>query len=216
MTALDSTQQKSNPTWHVWLIPITIFTLIWGVLPILVPALPAAWITSGKAAWYLSRASGTVAYLLMWGSMMWGLLLSTKLVKKNVPPAITLAMHNYLSWTSIGLTLFHALILLFDSYYTYTIAHLLIPFIGPYSPLWVGFGVIGMYLMLLTSGTFYMRKWIGQKNWRKLHYLTFAAYIFVTLHGWQAGTDAAQLISMYVVSGLSVLFMTLYRILTRR
>src|SRR5512145_1040654 len=27
--------------------------------------------------WYLSRASGFVAYLLLWGSVVWGLLLST-------------------------------------------------------------------------------------------------------------------------------------------
>lgn len=216
MTTVDTPTTKSSLTWSVWLLPLSVFVLIWGVLPILMPTLPAAWLVSGKAAWYLTRASGTVAYLLMWASMMWGLLLSTKLVKMNVPPAITLAMHNYLSWTAIGLTLFHALILLFDTYYTYNIAHLLIPFIGPYSPLWVGFGVIGMYLMLLTSGTFYMRKWIGQKNWRKLHYLTFVAYIFVTLHGWQAGTDAAKLVSMYAISALSVLFMTLYRILSAK
>lgn len=204
---------ETKITWQVWLIPIGLFLLVWGILPILLPALPIAWVGTGKAAWYLSRASGSVAYLLMWGSMMWGLMLSTKLIKNNVPPAITLAMHNYLSWTSIGLTIFHAVVLLFDTYYTYTIAHLLIPFIGPYSPLWVGIGTVGLYLMILTSGTFYMRKHIGQKNWRKLHYLTFLAYILATFHGIQAGTDVVQLMSMYTLSGTSVLFMTFYRIL---
>ena len=214
MTSYDSLDTETKVTWQVWLFPIGLFVLVWGLLPILLPALPAAWVGTGKAAWYLTRASGTVAYLLMWGSMLWGLMLSTKLIKNNIPPAITLAMHNYLSWTSIGLTIFHAAVLLFDTYYTYHIAHLLIPFIGPYSPLWVGLGIIGFYLMLLTSGTFYMRKWIGQKNWRKLHYLTFGAYLLATLHGLQAGTDAAQLVTMYTVSGISILFMTIYRILS--
>jgi predicted ferric reductase len=215
MTAIEQKQPQPPSLWKYWLIPFGILIFIWGVLPIVAPAFQIGWIASGKAAWYLTRASGTIAYLLMWGSMMWGLLISTKLIKNNVPPPISLAMHNYLSWTAIGLTAFHALILLFDTYYTYTIADLLIPFVGPYNPLWVGIGIIGLYLMLLTSATFYMRQWIGQKNWRKLHYLTFVAYILVTLHGFQAGTDAAMLLGMYIFSSASVLFMTFYRILAK-
>ena len=34
-----------------------------------------------KTPWYLSRSAGTVAYLLLSGSTIWGLLLSSKLIK---------------------------------------------------------------------------------------------------------------------------------------
>ena len=114
---------------------------------------------------------------------------------------------------AIGFTLFHALILLFDNYYTYTVAHLFIPFTGPYSPFWVGLGIIGFYLMLLTSITFYFRKQLGQKNWRRLHYLTFAAYGLATVHGAMAGTDSGSLGIVFLTSGGIVIFLTLYRIL---
>lgn len=195
-----------------WWLPLLIFALIWWGIPWIVPQLPI-WLVGEKAAWFLSRSSGTVGYLTITASTLWGLLLSTKLVKDWIPPAVSLALHEWLAWTGIGLSIFHAFVLLYDSYYTYSVAHLLIPFIGPYNPLWVGVGIIALYLMLITSVTFYMRGLIGQKNWRKIHYLTFVAFVFATAHGWMAGTDATQLAWMYGVSGFSVIFLTLYRII---
>ncbi len=175
----------------------------------------ASLLAGEKAAWYLVRSSGIVAYLLLSASTVWGLLLSTKLIASAVPPAITLAMHNYLSWLAIGTTAVHAGALLFDTYYTYTLAAILIPFVGPYMPIWVGLGTLGFYIMLLTTLSFYFRKQIGQKRWRTLHYATFIGYIFATLHGVVAGTDAALLGTTFGMSGLLVLFLTLIRILNR-
>ena len=195
---------------------VIIFALIVWLVPVFAPqlAITANVLAGEKAAWYLTRASGTVAYLLLSASTLWGLLLSGKLIKKVVPPAISLAMHNYLSWLSLGLTVLHAGALLFDSYFTYTLSALLIPFTGPFSPIWVGLGTVGFYIMLLTTLSYYVRKQIGQKAWRKLHYTTFGGYLLATVHGWMAGTDAAQLATMYGVSGVLVLFLTLYRILS--
>jgi predicted ferric reductase len=171
---------------------------------------------TAKTSWYFSRSAGTVAYLLLAGATIWGLLLSTKIIKEAVPAALALAMHNILSWLAIVFTGLHALALLFDDYFTYTLADLTIPFIGPYQPGWVGLGIIGLYLMLLTTISFYFRKQIGQKRWRQLHYLTFAVYVLATLHGAMAGTDNGNLGMqvMYWGSGLLVFFLTNYRLLT--
>lgn len=170
---------------------------------------------TGKTPWYLSRSAGTVSYLLLAGSTIWGLLLSTKIVKEAVPAALAMAMHNILSWLAIAFTGLHALALLFDNYFSYTLADLAIPFAGPYRPGWVGLGITGFYLMLLTAISFNFRKQIGQKRWRQLHYLTFAVYILATVHGMMAGTDSshAGMRILYVASGLLVLFLTSYRLL---
>lgn len=168
-----------------------------------------------KTPWYFTRSAGTVAYLLLAGSTIWGLLLSTKLIKEAIPAALSLAMHNILSWLAVALTWLHALALLWDSYYTYTLADLTIPFVGPYRPGWVGLGIIGFYLMFLTSLSFNFRKQLGQKRWRQLHYATFGVYILATVHGVMAGTDSANLGMqiLYWGSGLLVLFLTNFRLL---
>ena len=171
-----------------------------------------------KTAWYVTRSTGTVAYLLLSAAIIWGLLFSSKIIKETVPAMLSLAMHNFLSWTAIAITGLHMIALLFGTYYTYTLPHLLIPFIGPYRPEWVGLGVIGFYLMLLTSLSFYFRKFIGQHWWRRLHKLTFLAYLLITAHGILAGTDSSlpTMNLLYWSSGLSVLFLTNYRILTAK
>lgn len=168
--------------------------------------------------WHFSRAAGTVAYLLLAGSTLWGLLLSTKIIKESVPAVLSLAMHNTLSWLAVAFTGLHALALLLDSYYTYTLADLTIPFIGPYRPGWVGLGILSLYLMLLTSLSFRFRKRLGQKRWRQLHYTTFAVYLLVTVHGAMAGTDSGNLGMQFIYwgSGLLVLFLTNYRLLVSR
>lgn len=171
-----------------------------------------------KTPWHLSRSAGTVAYLLLLGSTVWGLLLSSKIVKEAFPAALSLAMHNVLSWLALVFTGLHALVLLFDSYYTVRLADLTIPFIGPYRPGWVGLGIIGFYLMLLVTLSFQFRKQIGQKRWRALHYLSFGVFILATAHGIAAGTDSSTLGMqiIYLGSGLLVFFLTTYRILTAK
>ncbi len=178
-------------------------------------ALAQALAITEKTPWYFTRSAGTVAYLLLASSTIWGLLLSTKLLKDHIPAALSLAMHNILSWLAVVLTSLHALALLWDSYYSYSLADLTVPFIGPYKPGWVGLGIIGFYLMFLTSLSFNFRKQLGQKRWRQLHYLTFGVYLLATVHGVTAGTDTGNLGMqvLYWGSGLLVLFLTNFRLL---
>jgi DMSO/TMAO reductase YedYZ heme-binding membrane subunit len=93
---------------------------------------------------------------------------------------------------------------------------LLIPFSGPYKPLWVGVGILAFYLILLTTLSFYVRAWIGQKTWRRLHFLTFPLYGMASLHGLQAGTDSGILRTVYLGSAILIVFLTVYRVLAAR
>jgi len=169
-----------------------------------------------KTAWHLSRSAGTVAYLLLAGSTVWGLLQSSKIAKETIPAGLSFAMHNILSWLALAFTGFHALVLLFDSFYTYTVLDLTIPFIGPYRPLWVGLGIIGFYLLAIVTISFRYRKQIGQKRWRTLHHLSFVVYILATVHGLAAGTDSSKvsMLLLYLGSGMVIFFLTTYRLLT--
>jgi methionine sulfoxide reductase heme-binding subunit len=170
-----------------------------------------------KTAWFLTRSTGLIAYLFLTASTAWGILLSTKLVKEQIPPPVALELHNTLSWLALAFTAIHAFLLLYDTYFTYSLAHLLIPFIGPYKPLWVGLGTVALYLMLLINLSFYLRKKIGQQKWRLLHYAAFAIFIFATLHGFMAGTDsgATGMRLLYGLSGGLILFLVNYRLLSR-
>lgn len=170
-------------------------------------------IINNETIWYLVRSSGTVAYLFLAASTIWGLIISSRFLKAVIPGQLILAMHNYLSWTAIGLTVMHAVLLLFTSFMDYSALNLVVPFTGPYRPFWVGIGIIGLYLMILTTLTFYIRNRIGYRTFHIIHYLTYAVFVMSLVHSWFSGTDTPALEIMYLASGLLVFFLTIVRIL---
>jgi len=169
-----------------------------------------------SAFWYMARAGGIVSYLLLWLSTIWGLALSTKVISKLAPAPLAYGLHEFLSLATIVFALIHSLVLLGDQYIDFSIFHLAIPFIAPYQPFWTGLGIIGFYLSAAITGSFYIRKQIGQKTWRKLHTLTLLAYALALAHGVMAGTDSSLGVIklMYLGTGFSVLFLVYYRLLT--
>lgn len=165
-----------------------------------------------QALWYVTRSAGIIAYLLLWLSTAWGLAVTSKIFDPLLARAFTYDMHQFLSLLAIGFTVVHVVVLVADRYLPFSIAQVLIPFIAPYRPVWVGIGIIGLYLTLLVTITFYIRQSIGQKAFRVIHYASFAGYFAVTFHGLLAGTDSALGVMQFVYAGtaLVVVFLTIY------
>ncbi len=165
-----------------------------------------------QGMWYLTRAAGLAAYLLLWLSTVWGLAVASKIFDPMLHRAFTFDIHEFLSLLAIGFIVVHMGVLLFDQYLPFSVPELLIPFIAPYRAFWVGIGVIGMYLTMLVTVTFYLRSRIGQKTFRTIHLLSFLSYIAVTLHSVYSGTDTVLWSSklIYVGTGLVVLLLTIY------
>ncbi|MFN8441698.1 MAG: hypothetical protein U0175_13045 [Caldilineaceae bacterium] len=171
-----------------------------------------------KAFWFLSRSSAFAAFGLLWLSMVFGLLITNKLARMWPGGPTAFDMHQYVSLLGLGFIVFHALILLGDQYINYSVTQLLVPFASTnYRQLSVAWGQLGLYVALLVSLSFYVRRTITQQIWKLLHFLSFALYLLALVHGLWSGTDAsaswAQLI--YWFSGGSLLFLTVYRILSK-
>jgi predicted ferric reductase len=112
---------------------------------------------------------------------------------------------------------FHILILLGDQFIKYTPAQLLIPFgSANFQPIWVGIGQLAFYLLIPLTFSFYVRRRIGIGLWRAIHFGTFLAFAMVTVHGMLAGSDTTNglIYLLYGFTGLSVIFLTVYRMLT--
>jgi predicted ferric reductase len=171
-----------------------------------------------RVYWYMSRSAGVIAYMLLWGSVIWGLMVTNKMLQGMAKPLLTFELHQFLSILALVFSAFHVFILLGDRYIDFTLADLLIPFRSTYEPLWVGLGVLSFYIVGMLVVSFYVRRRIGHKTWRVLHYASFLAWVMVTLHGLLAGSDSRTtlMLSLYVIGALSVGFLTSYRILTTK
>lgn len=176
-------------------------------------------LASGTSAyWYMSRGAGLVGYLLLWGAAVWGLLVSTKVAKDLIPAPLTVSLHEFLSLAALAFASLHALVLLGDRYIDFGLVDIVYPFAASYRPAWVGLGQLGFYLSAALTLSFYLRKSIGPKTWRWLHYLTFLAYGMVLAHVLGTGTDTSATAVQAIVLGTAatIVFLVYYRLLTSR
>lgn len=216
---------EGNFSWGGWLalilsIGVGVFAAWWAV-PQFATLLAQSLVgQEAKGFWFLSRASGVTGYVLLWASVVLGLLMSTRLSRRSMlsawAPAL-MAVHEFVSWVAWGYVLFHAMILLGDTYVQTGWFNLLVPFAfdGGRS-VWVGLGQMGFYLMSVVLVSYYVRQRIGFQTWRWLHFATFVLYALVTVHGLLAGSDVDVLWPMYALSNAVVLLLTGYRLVQMR
>jgi len=187
------------------------------VLPTWLPALSASLLGDAPHAyWYLARSSAIVAYILLWLSMVAGLLMTSKLARLWPGGPVAFDLHQHASLLGLACALFHALILLGDRYIQADLRQILLPFAyAGHQSLWVGLGQIGLYLLALVGLSFYVRSWIGRGAWRLIHFLSFALFVLALLHGIFSGSDTVNpwIQGLYWATGGSVLFLLCYRIL---
>jgi methionine sulfoxide reductase heme-binding subunit len=141
------------------------------------------------AWWLASRASGVVAMILITVAVFIGLLLSTRALKGPGLSRWLAAAHEQAALGGLVAIALHGVTLLGDPFLKPGVTGIAIPFTLDYKQLWVGLGIVGGYLAALTGLTFYARKRIGAKRWRKLHRLTIVAYGLSLAHVIGAGTD---------------------------
>ncbi len=169
-----------------------------------------------QAYWDLARTSGMVAYLLMWLSVGFGLLITNRMARLWPGGPAAFDLHQFASLLGVAFALFHSLILLGDQYVHFTPLQILIPFASPYQPIWVGMGQLAFYAMLPITFSFYFRRQIGPAMWRAIHYVSFLAFALVTVHGLLSGSDSTNgvVLAMYALTGMSVVFLTFYRMVS--
>lgn len=187
------------------------------VLPRWLPGLNASLLgPAPKAFWYLSRASALVAYGLLWLSMTLGVSITNRLARIWPGGPTAYDVHQHASLLGLAFAFFHGLILIGDQYIGYSLSQVLVPFSSAsYRPLWVGLGQVGFYLLGIVGLSFYVRRSIGNRGWRLIHFLGYAAYLLALAHGVMSGTDSssgwAQI--LYWTTGGSLLFLTVYRVI---
>lgn len=146
-----------------------------------------------SATWYLIRSSGITAYILLTLSVLWGLALSSRVLKDWSPGSLSMTLHSAISWLALAFTAVHVVLLLFDDYLTYLVRDIVIPFTGPYRPVAVGLGTLALWLMLIVTPSFMLRnRLLSPRLWKLLHYSSYAAFLLVTVHALAAGTDAGH------------------------
>jgi sulfoxide reductase heme-binding subunit YedZ len=142
--------------------------------------------------WVISRATGFTAYAMLAGAMVAGLLVRTREGVGPLKGADAVTLHRLLSIGALVLTAIHGTALLFDATIDVEAWALVVPGLIPYRPEWTAIGVLAAEVMLLVHVSFRLRKKIGSKAWRRIHWLAYLAFAGATAHGLASGTDTGE------------------------
>jgi sulfoxide reductase heme-binding subunit YedZ len=146
--------------------------------------------TPDMLPWVLARATGVAALVLLTGAMVAGLLVRTRTAVGPVKGSGMVDLHRLMSLLALLATATHGVFLMQDATVEISPLALVVPGLVPYRPVWTGIGVVAAELALLVHLSFRVRKRIGARTWRRLHWLTYAAFAGALVHGIGAGTDS--------------------------
>ncbi len=172
---------------------------------------------SDPTFWLLARASGLTAYTLLTGSMLAGLVVKSRPFGRALKTASVTDVHRFLALLGLGMLALHGVAVTLDRTVHIPPAALLVPGLSPYRPAAVALGVVACELVALIVLSFSLRRRIGARNWRRLHWATYIVFLAATAHGLASGTDSSQpwAFGLYLGAVGAVAFATAWRALTR-
>ncbi|MGD2059743.1 MAG: hypothetical protein PVF87_02650 [Acidimicrobiia bacterium] len=168
--------------------------------------------------WMVIRGSGIVAFAALSAATIWGLLVSSKLLGRLVKAKPLTWFHESLGIAALLSTVVHVVVLSIHDYLDFTWAEILIPGVSDWRRGAVALGVVALYGLAIVVGSFYVKKYIGQKAWRTIHFASLGVFLAALLHGISAGTDTASpmMIGLYLGSAAVVAALVAMRLSTSR
>ena len=155
------------------------------------PAAASAIVVTSKTwLWYLTRATGLVALVLLTASMALGLLSAVRWQRPGWPRFVTAGLHRNVSAAGAARS----------SWCTSSprwptgscrssIQDAVLPFGSAYRPLWLGLGAASFDLMLALIVTSLLRTRMSYRTWRALHWTAYLCWPAAVVHGLGTGTD---------------------------
>ena len=168
--------------------------------------------------WHVARASGLVAWALLTASVLWGVVLSTRLVGRAARPAWLLDLHRALGGLACTFTAVHLAGLVADSWIRIGWLEILVPMASAWRPGAIAWGVVALHLLVAVEVTSLLGRRVPKRVWRNVHLLSFVLWLVATVHTVQAGTDAGNrvLVGLVWLSVLVVVFTGVVRVLSPR
>lgn len=165
--------------------------------------------------WLVSRASGIVALVLVSASVLMGLAMATRVIRRPRLRRAVSRLHEHVALTALFAIGAHGLSLLGDTWLRPGWRGIAVPFALGYRPQFTGLGIIAGYLAALLGPSFYLRRRIGARRWRRLHTSILLAWVLAAVHTLGSGSDAHQpwLQALVVAPSIPIVYLLVLRLL---
>jgi sulfoxide reductase heme-binding subunit YedZ len=152
-----------------------------------VSVLPA---TAGPSAyWYLTRSTGAVAMVLLTLTVAVGVLDVQRYATARLPRFVIDGLHRNVALLTMVFLVLHIVTSVLDSFAPIALLDAFVPFVGSYRPFWLGLGAVSFDLLVAVTITSLVRRRVGHRTWRAVHWLSYASWPVALLHGFGTGSD---------------------------
>lgn len=158
---------------------------------------------SNQTMWYAARSAGIISWLLLSLSVIWGLLMSTKIVRGGAKRGWLLGVHRSLGGFSVIFTLIHVIALMLDSYIHFGFLEVLVPFSSEWKPIPVAFGVVSFWIIMAVEISSLLKKHLPTNLWKYIHVSSLGLFMTAAVHGYMSGTDAHLLFFLLAIAIIS-------------
>jgi len=168
----------------------------------------------GPGLWYATRATGLVTLLLLTVSVLLGILTAGRFAHENWPRFLSQGLHRNISLLVLAFLALHVGTTVIDTYTSISLTAAFVPFASAYKTAWLGLGAVALDLLVALAATSLVRRRLGYRSWRRVHWLSYACWPVAVAHGLGIGTDRSTtwVIVLTAACVLSVLGTTTWRL----
>jgi sulfoxide reductase heme-binding subunit YedZ len=152
--------------------------------------------------WYIARATGVVALVLLTITVSLGLANAARLHSKRIPRFVINSVHRNASLLAVVFVALHIATIVLDGYVPIHVWTAVVPFTSTYKgQLWLALGTVSVDLLLAVMITSLLRRRIGNRVWRAVHWLAYLSWPDAVVHSVGIGTDASSTWMLAIVAG---------------
>lgn len=145
--------------------------------------------TGAQGLWFVSRASGLALLVLSSVVMMLGVSTRMGSAPRRWPRFVFAELHRTLALLLCALLPLHVLTALLDPFVSIGWTATVLPFLSGYRTLAIGLGTLAVDLGGAVLVTSLLRRRLGFRSWRVVHWLAYLAWPVALLHSLTAGND---------------------------
>lgn len=170
------------------------------------------------ALWYFGRGTGVTVLVLLSLVVVLGIVTRSGRPLPGLPRFAVAALHRTVSLAVLAFLTLHVLTLLLDPYAQLRLEDAVLPFRAAYRPAWQGLGTVALDLVLLLVASSVLRRRIGVRAWRWLHWAAYLCWPAAVAHAIGTGTDghSGWLLTVVVACAVAVGAAGVWRLAGRR
>ena len=154
-----------------------------------------------------SQITGLISLVLLTVVVLLGILVNRQGRLPGLSAFAGLSLHRFTSLLAVGFLALHILTAVAEPLAGVGLAAAIIPFVAADKPFWLGLGTVSFDLMAALIVTSLLRRHIGRRCWRAVHWLAYACWPAALAHSIGSNPDmrSGRLLDLAAVCIVAVL-----------